>query len=288
MSLKTKCAGAVMLMGILTGCKQADFSKSGTPDAELSANLKVLEKSRVYFGHQSVGKNIMAGVLDLIKASGAAAPRVMEMDPPMDLPEYYFLHARIGRNEAPDSKCHAFTGVLAKLAADTAHPVEAAALKFCYVDITAKSDPKAVFATYHGMMDTLKRVFPQVAFVHVTVPLSANSGGWKLALKRAIGKEDWADADNIKRNQYNDLLRETYKGEPVFDLAAIESTYPDGTREEWTKDGKTYYSLIHAYTHDGGHLNELGRKVAAKELIRVMAQAAQSRQTRFALGAATR
>jgi len=42
--------------------------------------------------------------------------------------------------------------------------------------------------------------------------------------------------------------------EPLFDLAAIESTAPDGTRASFMKDGKTYYQMVSDYTHDGGHL----------------------------------
>jgi lysophospholipase L1-like esterase len=64
------------------------------------------------------------------------------------------------------------------------------------------------------------------------------------------------------------LLRKNYEGkEPVFDLARIESTRPDGTRETFTQDGKTYYALVPAYTKDGGHLNKLGRKKVAEQLL---------------------
>ena len=54
-----------------------------------------------------------------------------------------------------------------------------------------------------------------------------------------------------KAEQFNELLIKEYDGkEPVFDLAEIESTRPDGRRETFTKDGKTYYSLIPDYTYD--------------------------------------
>ncbi len=57
----------------------------------------------------------------------------------------------------------------------------------------------------------------------------------------------------------------------IFDLSKVESTYLDGSRESFEKDDGTYYALSPDYTYDGGHLNELGRKLAAKELIRVLA-----------------
>ncbi len=58
---------------------------------------------------------------------------------------------------------------------------------------------------------------------------------------------------------------------PFFDIAKIESTFPDGTRSTFTKDGKTYYSMVPEYTHDGGHLNEMGRKKVAKQFLLLLA-----------------
>ena len=79
------------------------------------------------------------------------------------------------------------------------------------------------------------------------------------------GKTDlWEYNDNIKRNAYNALLRETYQGkEPVFDIAAIEATTQDGQPVSFSLKGQTYYSLNPAYTPDGGHLNEVGRTKVA-------------------------
>ena len=59
--------------------------------------------------------------------------------------------------------------------------------------------------------------------------------------------------------------------EPVYDLAKMESTFADGKRSSFTKDGKTYHSLVPDYTRDGGHLNETGREIAAEQLLILMA-----------------
>ena len=59
--------------------------------------------------------------------------------------------------------------------------------------------------------------------------------------------------------------------EPVYDLARMESTFADGKRSSFTKDGKTYHSLVPDYTRDGGHLNETGREIAAEQLLILMA-----------------
>ena len=51
----------------------------------------------------------------------------------------------------------------------------------------------------------------------------------------------------------------------------LESTFSDGTRATFTKDGKTHYSLVPEYTYDSGHLNETGRKKAAEQLLILLA-----------------
>ena len=110
--------------------------------------------------------------------------------------------------------------------------------------------------------------------IHVTVPLTTTKTTWKTWIKKLIGKKElWEYDDNIKRNEFNELLIKEYDGkEPVFDLAKVESTYPDGRRETCTHKGKTSYSLVPDYTYDGGHLNETGRKKAAEQLLILLAK----------------
>ena len=76
---------------------------------------------------------------------------------------------------------------------------------------------------------------------------------------------------NVSRNEFNRRLRERYSGDPIFDLAEVMSTYPDGRRESFRMNGVVYYSLVPAYTDDGGHLNQVGRTYAAAELVRSIA-----------------
>lgn len=72
----------------------------------------------------------------------------------------------------------------------------------------------------------------------------------------------------MNRDTFNDMIRNEYAGRaPIFDLARIESTYPDGNRECINMDGKIYYALAGVYTDDGAHLNNLGSKVVAAELL---------------------
>jgi lysophospholipase L1-like esterase len=64
--------------------------------------------------------------------------------------------------------------------------------------------------------------------------------------------------------RYNERLRAAYHGrEPVFDLAAYESAGGGG--------GADAPFLHAAYTDDGEHLNELGRKTVARRFVHFLA-----------------
>ncbi|BBO88548.1 hypothetical protein DSCOOX_17280 [Desulfosarcina ovata subsp. ovata] len=48
--------------------------------------------------------------------------------------------------------------------------------------------------------------------------------------------------DNRKRTEYNELLIKEFQGkDPILDIAKIESTFHNGTRESFEVDGNTYY-----------------------------------------------
>ena len=146
-----------------------------------------------------------------------------------------------------------------------------AILKFCFVDIDNKTDVQKLFTTYKNEMAKLKNKYPKTTIVHFTVPLLRKTElSFKSWIKGLLGKNDgfFANEHNIKRNKFNSLVVAEYKNkEPVFDLAGFESIYSDGSRETFSEGGKTYYSLVPAYTDDGGHLNETGRKKIAEQLL---------------------
>lgn len=53
--------------------------------------------------------------------------------------------------------------------------------------------------------------------------------GWKALVKRLLGRAPYGTVENVRREEYSRLLRQAYAGrEPVFDLARVESTAPDG------------------------------------------------------------
>jgi hypothetical protein len=173
------------------------------------------------------------------------------------------LQTAIGQNGKPGSKCEDFRQVMRQLQGR----VDAALFKFCYVDFDDQSDAAAIFDTYARTMDDLKRQHPEVVFIHVTAPPRSIERGPGVWAREIIGKRNRAKYANAARGEFNRLLRERYAADPIFDLAAVMSTYPDGRRETFTLDGRTYESLVPAYTHDGGHLNAVGASYAAADLV---------------------
>ncbi len=239
-------------------------------DVPASAWEKLSQK-KIYFGHQSVGFNIVDGIKDVMKEHPEIHLNIVESSDAADLKVGTFEHSRVGKNLHPKSKVAEFVKFLEK---GICNKADFAAMKFCYVDIRANTDVNEVLKAYNDEISRVEKECPSTKIIHFTVPLTVTRTTWKTWIKKLIGKKEiWEYDDNIKRNEYNQLLIRTYGGkEPVFDLAKVESTYPDGRRCTFTKDGKTYYSLVPEYTTDGGHLNELGRKIVAEQLLIFLAQ----------------
>jgi len=71
------------------------------------------------------------------------------------------------------------------------------------------------------------------------------------------------------------LLNQRYaKAEKVFDLAFVESISIDGLRCYGTKGRERVYRMFPGYTHDGVHLNPIGRKKIAEQLFITLAKMA--------------
>jgi hypothetical protein len=180
-----------------------------------------------------------------------------------------FYHSPVSKNTDPQSKMDDFRQKASSVNADQ---LDIIFLKFCYVDMLAESNPKAVFEYYIKTINEIQKKNKGVKLIHFTVPLTIRQTGVKAWVKKIIGKPIYGEQENMKRFEYNQLLLNNFKGkEPVLDIAKIESTFPDGTRSFFEDSGKTYYSLAPEYTNDGGHLNELGRKRVAERLLLLLA-----------------
>ena len=237
-------------------------------DIDNDSIQKVFNK-KVYFGHQSVGKNILNGIAVIAPET---KDRLIDVTDVTDVnnPVPAFYHSRVGANLDIKRKINDFRKIVESRFSGK---LDVAFLKFCYLDITEQTDIKELFNNYKENIENLKESFPEMVFVHFTAPLTINNSSWKTQVKKVLGMGQlWEYADNIKRNEYNRLLLKEYQGEdPVFDLAAIESTYPDGKRESFSFKGETYYALVKEYTTDGGHLNDVGSQRVAAALLDFLA-----------------
>ena len=228
--------------------------------ADVRSELQLLAGKRIYFGHQSVGSNLLDGVKTLAAEHAVPVP-IDEAPHASRIRGGGFSHVFVAENGDPLRKLRSFEAALGEGA-----QVDVALLKFCYVDVKVRSDAKALFARYRAAVETMQAKSPGTVFVHVTVPLTAAQGGLKALAKRLMGRAP----DNVRREEYNELLRRTYAGrEPIFDLARLESVSPDGTQ------GPGLYA---GYTDDGGHLNAEGRRYLARHLINAVASAARPLQ----------
>ena len=260
-----------LICSLLVSCQQNNNDKELQDMSSLS-NMDIpgkiwanLAEKKIFFGHQSVGFNIIDGIKDLMKDSPVKLSIVELKDVgPLSKPGFY--HARVGKNVDPISKIDDFAR---QVEAGIGGTADIAFFKFCFVDIRSQTDIQKVFKHYVQTMERLEKKYPRTKFVHFTVPLSTTVTSWKTRVKTLIGKKDiWEYDDNIRKNEFNRMLKEHYAGkEPVFDIAAYESTLPDGKRSRFTKDGKDYFDLAPEYTYDDGHLNEQGRKWVAEHLL---------------------
>lgn len=257
------------------GCSDV-AEKRPLPASDLAADLGVLARSRVYFGHQSVGGNLLDGLDALAKEHGVAL-RIVEAPSGVDDGAPAIVHQKVGRNAEPASKCDAFAGFLT--GPGKAARWDAAVLKFCYADLGDRTDiePAALLALYEKTVASVRSARPDVALVHATVPLNTRGEGTGDRVKAALGLGTSKDANNARRGRFNDLLRARYADEPVFDVARAESTEPDGSRSGSRQDGGFVDSLRRDLTSDGGHLNGEGRRVAAREFARALAAALRAR-----------
>jgi len=237
-------------------------------DSALFDDLQVIQSHRIYFGHQSVGGNIADGLRALAGTVKDSSLRVVPFTGAALPGGGVFAESAIGENGRPQSKFDAFRRNVAQLSAGS---LDLALMKLCYADFDRDTDVRKLFENYRNTIDQLQAAHPNIIFIHVTAPLTAQPAAWKAIAKSALGRSDDNDANNLKRCEFNTLLSRQYAGAAIFDLARVESTLPNGRRNTVEYRGAVGYCLVRDYASDFGHLNELGRRIAARELMRTLA-----------------
>lgn len=215
----------------------------------------------VFFGHQSVGDNMLDGLRQISESESWPALRILEQNGGAALRGPVLLHAKIGQNGDPRSKVKAFREAID---AGLGNQVDIALMKFCFWDIRHETDIDAVFNEYRSTMDDLARRYPKVTFVHTTVPLVAADVDWKAQVRRLIGLTTPTDIDNRTREKLNQRIRSQYAGHVLLDIAMAERE-PSGPSDA--------PQLAASLSSDGAHLNNAGRLRVGAEFVKALSEA---------------
>jgi lysophospholipase L1-like esterase len=260
MKIGPSLAALAMVSAIASCDAPKGDQKMTKPTDEAASELRALSGARIFFGHQSVGYNILDGLAAMAKASGQEGPSILEGRDAKALDSPRLLHAAIGANGDPLGKIKDFEGIVD---AGVGAKADLALMKFCYVDIVAGTDVDAVFAAYSQALARLRAKYPKTAFPMATVPLTTVQSGPKAWLKRLLGRPLNGQADDAARERLNALIRGAAGGQPLFDLALAEASGPDGETQGGSYAGSPYLALRDEYSSDGGHLNAAGARAAA-------------------------
>lgn len=222
-----------------------------------------LAQKRIFFGHQSVGRNILEGLGRVLETAPEVRLDIREAAVPEDLAKPGLVHSRIGQNRDPLGKIDHFGRLLRD---GIGRSADIALFKLCYVDIDRSTDIAALTAHYDRALAGLREEFPNLIILPVTAPLTNATPGIKARIKRVLGMGPATKPDNIRRNVFNAHIRTAY-GPAIWDLAGAEASTADGPATSF-RDGEASYLLLNkAYSLDGGHLNEVGSQVVAIDLL---------------------
>lgn len=260
---------AILIVMSMAGCSEESMNEEKITFQSLTevpaSKWEKLSQKNIYFGHQSVGYNILEGIKDVMAINPEININIVESTDFTSQNTGTFFHSTVGENTKPVSKMIDFEKNVAN---EKAKKIDFAFLKFCYVDILSDANPEKIFNDYKETVARIKKKNSKTKIIHFTTPLTTIQSGIKAWIKNLIGRPLHGTAENINRTEFNQMILNEYGGkDPVFDIAKIESTKPDGTRSIFNQDGETYYALTPEYTYDGGHLNEQGRKIAAEQLL---------------------
>jgi len=122
-------------------------------------------------------------------------------------------------------------------------------------------------------MIKLNETYPNIQFLVCTVPLTGVRRGPEAILKDILGRARVDALENVKRLKFNRYFKRDFDDIiPIFDLASLESTLPDGTIETFRYKGEKYPCLSKAYRSDYGHLNDFGAKTVSYNLLAFLAE----------------
>jgi hypothetical protein len=255
----------------LTACTNSqEYTQMPSTDtnALTRAEWDATAKRSVFFGHQSVGENMLDGLRRISEFEHWPALRVVELSGEESIEGPMLAHAKIGQNGDPQSKVRGFQQAMD---AGIGRRVDIALMKYCFWDVRRETNVEAVFSDYRKTMDDLARRYPNVIFVHTTVPLVAADVDWRARIRRLLGMSTSTDADNAVRETLNRKIRETYGASQVLlDIAKAESESGRASNPP---------QLAEELSSDGAHLNDTGRRRVGAAFVKALSAASSRVRT---------
>jgi hypothetical protein len=240
-------------------------------DGERVARWSAVAGRTVYFAHRSVGAGVVTGVAELTDAYSLPLRLVQTREPASETGPA-FVHFIVGTSGDYASKNAA---VLRLLESHTRALNPVLVLKYCYGDIRRPGDQGTMFGAYCETVETIQSEHPDVTVIHTTLPLAATTRYSNWGASQLLGRQTLHGVA-VARHRYNELLRAEFGGgDPVFDIARVESTKSDGTVCGFSAGGRVIETLATENTYDGVHLNPRGERVVAETLLDVLADVVQ-------------
>ncbi|MBN1952328.1 MAG: hypothetical protein JW801_14100 [Bacteroidales bacterium] len=221
--------------------------------------LKSLSGKKIFFGHQSVGYEIIGGVSQLMKDYPDLQLNIVETRDTSDFNQAVFAHSRIGKNRHPELKILDFCSIMN---GGMAQKADIVFFKFCFVDVDRNTDIERIFNEYIAKTREIQNLNPDLKIIHLTVPVRVKPDGFKGFLNRVLLRDH-----NINRNNFNNMLRKHFPPQDLFDLALYESRSVNKERISYKMWGTQVFSLDPDITYDGGHLNDKGARYIAEKLL---------------------
>lgn len=246
--------------------------------------LDGVRTKKIIFIHVSVGSNIVEGLNSLRKTNPTRYDLTINHAPVnpdrLDSPAFGHEHFTslpsyiAGTTDKTTPKTMTFDSLMRSPDGNGVHwgdAVDIAYYKYCWVDIRRYEyiDPTQIFTKYITKINELSNDYSNCVFVHFTCPIKGNMD------------DDFEKLDNIKRHQYNDLLRAHVDtaGGYLFDIADIEAHDKNDVLQTFSWDGNLYPKMWYVpqdpdndgWSSDGGHLNRAGKERIALAMWRLWA-----------------
>jgi len=251
---------------------QLEPYENGTGSPIVTSRWSVIAGRTVYFGHHAIGSDVVAGV-EGVAEKHAVPLRFVKTREPATVAGPAFVHFLVGQSRDFASKNAAGLRLL-ESPRRARRPV--VLLKYCSGDISSPTETATMFEAYRDTVDTIQFEHPDVTIVHSTIPLmtveSAFMSGARQFLRRPTRREG-----AIARHRYNELVRAEFTDtEPIFDLAKLEATRPDGTLAGFAAEGRMIETLAPDNTDDGSHLNARCQRAVGEALLDVLSNAIEA------------